>query len=47
MSETLPDSRLDERLERIVDKLSAKPEASIPEACGSWDEAKAAYRFLG
>jgi len=42
----LPDKRLNERLERIVDELSAAPDKSIPEACGEWYETKAAYRFF-
>ncbi len=44
---SLPNQRLTDRLERLVQQLSDKPEASIPQACGSWHEAKAAYRFLG
>ena len=47
MSAILPDARLVDRLERLVDKLSKNPEASIPQACGSWYDTKAAYRFLG
>lgn len=43
----LPDERLKQRLERMVEQLSAKPEASIPQACGSAYDSKAAYRFLG
>jgi hypothetical protein len=43
----LPDARLYERLERLVDQLSQGPERSIPQACGSLHETKAAYRFLG
>lgn len=43
----LPDRRLAERLNWLVEKLSDKPECSILEACGSWYAAKAAYRFLG
>jgi len=42
----LPDSRLDDRLSRLVDQLSAAPERSIPMACGAWHETKAAYRFF-
>ena len=42
----LPDKRLDERLKRLVDQLSAAPEQSIPNACGAWHETKAAYRFF-
>jgi len=44
---SLPDKRLNERLERLVDQLSQKPESSLPQACGDWRETKAAYRFLG
>ena len=44
---TLPDERLNYRLERLVEQLSQKPEASLPQACGDWCETKAAYRFLG
>ena len=43
----LPDARLYERLERLVGALSKAPEQSIPQACGSVPETKAAYRFLG
>ncbi len=30
----------------IVERLAAQPEASIPQAMGSWADTKAAYRFL-
>lgn len=30
-----------------MERFSAKPSASIPEACDSWTETYAAYRFLG
>lgn len=43
----LPDARLYERLERLVEALSKGPEQSIPQACGSVSDTKAAYRFLG
>ena len=43
----LPDARLHQRLERMVEQFSASPTHSIPQACGSVHEAKAAYRFLG
>jgi|688.fasta_scaffold334319_1 hypothetical protein len=43
----LPDRRLDARLERLVEQLSAALDKSIPQACGSVPEIKAAYRFLG
>ena len=42
----LPDERLNKRLGRLVEQLSAAPEAGIPQACGGY-ESKAAYRFLG
>lgn len=44
---TLPDARLAQRLAILVEQLSAAPEQSIPQACGSVHAAKAAYRFLG
>jgi hypothetical protein len=40
------DIRRTERLVKIVEALSEKPEASIPEACRKRAEAKAAYRFF-
>lgn len=43
----MPDARLYERLERLVEALRKAPSESIPQACGSVHEAKAAYRFLG
>jgi len=43
----MPDARLYTRLERLVGQLSKAPERSIPQACGSVHETKAAYRFLG
>lgn len=42
----LPDVRLEERLVLMVERLAAQPEASIPQAMGSWADTKAAYRFL-
>ena len=39
----LADKRLHDRLERLVEQLSAGPERSIPGACGEWHETKAAY----
>lgn len=47
MVDPLPDKRLGERFERLREQLSKKPEQSIPQACGSVHETKAAYRFLG
>ncbi len=43
----LPDGRWYERLERRVEALSQGPAHSIPQACGSEADTKAAYRFLG
>lgn len=40
------DSRLTTRLIKLADHLAALPESSINQACGSWSEAKAAYRFF-
>lgn len=45
MGAELGDIRLGERLVRIAERLSERPEASIPQACGSAAETKAAYRF--
>ena len=42
----LGDKRLDKRAVVLMDKLSARPTASIPSACGGWAETQAAYRFL-
>jgi hypothetical protein len=42
----LGDERLDKRAMVLMDKLSARPTASIPGACGGWAETQAAYRFL-
>lgn len=42
----LGDERLDKRAIVLMDKLSARPTASIPSACGGWAETQAAYRFL-
>jgi hypothetical protein len=42
----LKDQRLKQRLEVIVERLGAKPTASIPAACQSWGETQATYRFL-
>ncbi|WP_415877494.1 transposase DNA-binding-containing protein [Burkholderia ubonensis] len=40
------DARLNRRAKKLVGRLAAKPTASIPEACDSWSETCAAYRFL-
>jgi len=47
ITEALPDERLKQRLELLVEQLSGCPEGSIPQACGSVADSKAAYRFLG
>ncbi|WP_261339228.1 IS4/Tn5 family transposase DNA-binding protein, partial [Singulisphaera acidiphila] len=41
----LGDRRLNRRLAVLVESLAARPEASVPQAAGSWAAAKAAYRF--
>jgi hypothetical protein len=46
MGSPLPDKRLVEGFERLREQLSAHPEASFPQACGSMYEAKDAYRFF-
>lgn len=43
----LPDERLAKRLEMLVEQMSQAPGHSIPQACGSVQDTKAAYRFLG
>lgn len=40
------DARLDRRAKKLIERLAAKPAASIPEACNGWSETCAAYRFL-
>jgi len=42
----LKDQRLTQRLAVIVERLAAKPTASIPAACHGWGETQATYRFL-
>lgn len=42
----LGDDRLERRAKRMVSSFLRAPEASIPVACGSRAETKAAYRFL-
>ena len=42
----LGDARLNRRLVRVAERLSAQPGASIPVACGGWAETQAAYRLL-
>lgn len=43
----LGDARLNKRAKRMMERFSANPTASIPDACDSWSETCAAYRFLG
>ena len=43
----LGDERLNKRAKVLMERLSAKPTASIPMACRGWGETVAAYRFLG
>ena len=42
----LPDQRLNTRLAQVLATLAAKPLDSIPQACGSFSQAKALYAFL-
>lgn len=42
----LPDQRLGARLITMATDFALQPTASIPQACGSWAKAKAAYRFF-
>lgn len=42
----LGDKRLNRRLVKIVEALCEQPEASLPQACGSWAATKAAYNFF-
>ncbi|NHZ67138.1 IS4 family transposase, partial [Massilia sp. CCM 8694] len=42
----LGDGRLNKRARTLMDTFAAKPASSIPEACDSWSETCAAYRFL-
>jgi hypothetical protein len=42
----LPDKRLVKRLIAIASKFARHPSGSLPEATGSWREAKGAYRFF-
>lgn len=41
----LGDKRLNRRLVKVVETLSAQPTASVPQACGNWTDTKATYRF--
>ncbi len=42
----LGDRRLNRRAVLLAERLAAKPEASLPGACGGWAETMAAYRFF-
>jgi Transposase DNA-binding len=42
----LGDARLNRRAKKVVDDLRPNRRPSIPEACDSWSETCAAYRFL-
>ena len=43
----LGDPRRNRRAIRLVEHLSAKPTASIPQACGDWADTMGPYRFFG
>ncbi|WP_245315390.1 IS4/Tn5 family transposase DNA-binding protein [Bradyrhizobium neotropicale] len=43
---SLPDKRLQRRLRRLLEQLSAAPGKPVPAACGDWAATKAAYRFF-
>jgi len=43
---SLPDKRLNARLEAVLDQLASRPTGSIPSACGGYAETAAAYRFF-
>ena len=42
----LGDARRNKRAIRLVERLSAQPMASVPQACGDWADTMAAYRFF-
>lgn len=42
----LGDKRLESRAEKVLERLAAKPGASINAACDGWSETLAAYRFF-
>ncbi len=43
---TMPDQRLNNRLETILKTLSKDPQKSIPGNCKAWSSTQATYRFL-
>ncbi|MCW8200682.1 transposase, partial [Verminephrobacter aporrectodeae subsp. tuberculatae] len=46
-SMNLGDPRRKQRAIHLIESLSAKPTASIPQACGDWADTIGAYRFFG
>ena len=42
----LGDERRNKRAIRLIERLSAQPTASVPQACGDWADTIAAYRFF-
>ena len=42
----LPDKRLPARLASILETFAERPSDAIPQAAGSWGQAKGVYRFL-
>lgn len=40
------DARLTQRLVQLINRLSERPDTSIPQACASWAMTKASYRFF-
>lgn len=42
----LPDERLNARFARILEAFAERPTDAIPQAMGSWGQAKGAYRFF-
>ena len=42
----LGDARRNKRAIRLVEHLSGKPTASVPQACSDWADTIAAYRFF-
>ena len=43
----LCDERRNKRAIHLVERLSAQPMASVPQACGDWVDTMVAYRFFG
>jgi len=40
------DKRLEKRFKQLMTSINSNQGKSLPQACGSWSEAKATYRFL-